>query len=65
MLLILLTSQIVNLKVISDVLELRKCYQCGGETLVPVVKHSVSDSKGRGQGSHLVTLDKILTLDQG
>ena len=23
---------------------LRKCYQCGGETLGPVVKHSVSDS---------------------
>jgi hypothetical protein len=32
------------LKIIEDVLGLRKCYQCGGETLVPVVKHSVSDS---------------------
>jgi len=21
-----------------------KCYQCGGETLVPIVKHCVSDS---------------------
>jgi hypothetical protein len=44
MFLILITSQIVNLKTIEDVLELRKCYQCGGETLDPVVKHPVSDS---------------------
>ena len=44
MFLILITSQIVNLKTIENVLELRKCYQCGGETLDPVVKHSVSDS---------------------
>ena len=44
MLLIVITSQIINLKMISDVLGLRKCYQCGGETLVPVVKHSVGDS---------------------
>ena len=38
-----ISSQIVNLKMIRDVLELRVCYQCGGETLVPVVKHLVSD----------------------
>jgi hypothetical protein len=44
MFLILITSQIVNLKVIGEVLVLIKCYQCGGETLGPVVKHSVSDS---------------------
>jgi hypothetical protein len=44
MFLILITPQIVNLKMIRDVLKLRKCYQCGGETLVPVVKHSVSNS---------------------
>jgi hypothetical protein len=44
MFLILITSQIVNLKMVGDVLGLRKCYQCGGETLVPVVKHPVSDS---------------------
>jgi hypothetical protein len=40
-----MTSQITNLKRIEGFLGLRKCYQCGGETLVPVVKHSVSDSK--------------------
>jgi hypothetical protein len=39
-----ITSQIVNLRMINEVLRLRRCYQCGGETLVPVVKHSVSDS---------------------
>ena len=46
MFLILITSQleIVNLKVIGDVLVLIKCHQCGGETLGPVVKHSVNDS---------------------
>ena len=44
MFLILITTQIVNLKMARDVLALRKGYQCGGETLVPVVKHSVSDS---------------------
>ena len=44
MFLILITSQIVNLKVIGEVLVLIKCYQCGGETLGPVVKHLVSDS---------------------
>jgi hypothetical protein len=27
------------LKVIGEVLGLRECYQCGGETLDPVVKH--------------------------
>ena len=43
----LITSQIANLRMIGDVLELRKCYQCGGETLVPVVKHSVSDNRER------------------
>ena len=46
MFLILIISQIVNLKTIWDVLGLKKCYQCGGETLDPVVKHSVSDSNG-------------------
>jgi hypothetical protein len=40
MFLILITPQIVNLKMIRDVLKLRKCYQCGGETLIPVVKHN-------------------------
>jgi len=30
--------------VIGDVLELRKCYQCGGETLGLMIKHSVRDS---------------------
>ena len=44
MFLILITSQIVNFKMNGDVLRLRKCYQCGGETLDPVVKHSVSDT---------------------
>ena len=44
MFLIPITSQIVNLKTIGNVLGLRKCYQCGGETLDPVVKHLVSDS---------------------
>jgi hypothetical protein len=39
-----MTSQIVNLKTIEEVFVLRKCYQCGGETLGPVVKHSVRDS---------------------
>ncbi len=39
-----MSSQIVNLKVIEGVLVLRKCYQCGGETLVPVVKHPLHDS---------------------
>ena len=48
---ILITSQIVNLKTIRDVLVLRQCYQCGGETLGPVVKHSVCDS----------TVDSVLT----
>jgi hypothetical protein len=38
---ILITSQIVNFKMIGDVFILIKCYQCGGETLGPVVKHSV------------------------
>ena len=28
-------SQITNLKIIGDVLGLRECYQCGGETLDP------------------------------
>ena len=39
-----MTSQIVNLKTIGEVFVLKKCYQCGGETLGTVVKHSVSDS---------------------
>ena len=46
MFLLLITSQIINLKMIGEVLGLRECYQCGGETLVPVVKHSVRDSTG-------------------
>ena len=29
---------------IGDVLELKKYYYCGDETLVPIVKHLVSDS---------------------
>ena len=41
---ILITSQIVNLKRIRGRFGFIKCYQCGGETLVPVVKHSVSHS---------------------
>jgi hypothetical protein len=53
MFLILIISQIKNLKIVEDVLGLRKCYQCGGETLDPVVKHSVSDS----MGSHPLTAD--------
>ena len=40
-------TQIVNLKTIGEVFVLRKSYQCGGETLGPVVKHSVRDSKCR------------------
>jgi hypothetical protein len=35
--LILIISQIVNLKMVEDVLGLIKCYLCGGKTLVPVV----------------------------
>ena len=35
---------------IGEVLVLRKCYQCGGETLGPVVKHSVSDSINEAEG---------------
>ena len=35
-----ITFQITNLKKIRDVVGLtRECYQCGGETLDPVVKH--------------------------
>ena len=34
-----IASQITSLKKIEDVLGLRECYQCGGETLDPVVKH--------------------------
>ena len=34
-----ITSQITNLKKIRHVVGLRECYQCGGETLDPVVKH--------------------------
>jgi hypothetical protein len=44
MFLLLINSQIVNLKMIEEVLGLRECYQCGGETLVPAVKHSVRDT---------------------
>ena len=44
MFLILITSQIVNLKMIRATFVFIKCYQWGGETLVPVVKHCVSDS---------------------
>jgi translation initiation factor 2 beta subunit (eIF-2beta)/eIF-5 len=44
MFLLLIISQIVDLKMIRERLWFIKCYQCGGETLVPVVKHSVSDT---------------------
>jgi hypothetical protein len=40
----LITPQIVNLKMIECVFVHRKRYQCGGETLGTVVKHSVRDS---------------------
>ena len=40
----IINSQIVDLKMIRKALVLIKCYQCGGETLGPVVKHSVRDS---------------------
>jgi len=40
----MITSQIVNFKMSEDVLGRRGSYQCDGETLVPVVKHSVRDS---------------------
>jgi hypothetical protein len=36
-----MSPQIVNFEVVEGVLGLKKCYQCGGETLVPVVKHPV------------------------
>jgi len=39
-----MSSQIVNWKIVEGVLGLKKCYQCGGETLVPVVKHPLCDS---------------------
>ena len=42
-------SQIVDLKMISKALVLIKCYQCGGETLGPVVKHSSRASLGHFQ----------------
>ena len=41
----IINSQIVDLKMIREALVLIKCYQCGGETPGPVVKHSVRDSK--------------------
>ena len=41
----IINSQIVDLKMIRKALMLIKCYQCGGETLGPVVKHPVRDSK--------------------
>jgi len=47
MFLLFIISQIVNLKMIRDVLVFIKCYQCGGETLGPVVKHSVRDSSSK------------------
>ena len=46
--LLFIIPQIVNLKMIRDVLVFIKCYQCGGETLGPVVKHSVRDSIMKG-----------------
>jgi hypothetical protein len=39
-----MSSQIVNFKVVEGVLGLKECYQCD-ETLVPVVKHLLHDSK--------------------
>ena len=56
MFVILITSQIVNLKTIGDVLAFRKCYQCGNETLGPVVKHSVRDSRDKVQQSRIKLL---------
>jgi hypothetical protein len=44
------------LKTVGEVWGLRKCYQCGGETLVPVVKHSVSDSTSKSFTSANVNL---------
>ena len=44
MFLIPINSQINYLSIVGVVLGLKNPYQCGGETLVPVVKHSVSDS---------------------
>ena len=55
MFVILITSQIVNLKTIGDVLVFRQCYQCGGETLGPVVKHSVHDSMGKKKSTNHMT----------
>ena len=40
----LIISQIINLKTDGGVSGLIVSYQCSGETLVPVVKHCVSDS---------------------
>ena len=60
MFLILIISQIVNLKTIWDVLGLKKCYQCGGETLDPVVKHSVSDSRPLLKKLHI---QRVLNFD--
>ena len=53
---LLITFQIINLKMIGDVFVLRKCYRCGGETLGPVVKHSVRDNN---LGKIQSTIDKI------
>ena len=44
MILMLIVSQIINLKITTGVSGLTMSYQRGGETLVPVVKHCVSDS---------------------
>jgi hypothetical protein len=42
-----MSSQIINFKVVEGVLGLKKCYQCGGETLaIPMVKHLLCDKVG-------------------
>ena len=46
----IINSQIVDLKMIRKALVLIKCYQCGGETLGPVVKHPVRDSISTNDG---------------
>ena len=54
MFLILITSQIVNFKMSEDVLWRRGSYQCGGETLVPMVKHPLRDSIQEATGEWIL-----------
>jgi len=58
MFLILIASQIVNFKMSEDVIWRRGSYQCGGETLVPVVKHSVSNSMESSQLGRQTSADR-------